>query len=198
MLSGRSRFGIRAAIVVAGAALATADPALAGIMEFFDDRPGWEAVVGDYTTIDFTGFEPGTRITTQYSGLGITFTDGFYTIFPENHATFPNDGWGLDGNGDITVVFDEPQSWIGAAFPGGLWYELYREGELVYTSSMFVPTGPGHFFGLVFPEQFDRVVLMEFGEVAIDDLLFGAPVPAPPVLALIGVGMLGWRRRARE
>jgi hypothetical protein len=165
----------------------------AGMIEF-EDRSAWEAAIGDYTTVDFTGFDAGTVITTQCSDLGITFTDGFYLIQASGLA-YPNDGWGLDGNGNVTVRFEEPQSWFAAEFPGLLRFWLYREDELVYTTTT-LPTGAiDNFLGVVFPETFDRIYLDGFGPAHMDDLLFGAPVPGPAALPVLVFAIVRERRR---
>jgi hypothetical protein len=56
--------------------------------------------------------------------------------------------------------------------------------------------GVGNFGGLVSTEPFDRAVIWDYGDnVAIDDLHFGPPIPAPSAAALIGGALLGARRR---
>ena len=118
--------------------------AYGGVMEF-TDKDAWIAAVGGFTTVDFVGFPSGTFITEQYAGLGIHFTDGNDSIPPFGPISFPNDGWGLDGNGDINVSFDSPQLWIAVDYPGGIQFELLWQGQLVYTSSQLVPGGIGNF-----------------------------------------------------
>ena len=167
--------------------------AVGGFIEF-TDKDEWIAAVGRFTTMDFTGFPPGTFITDQYADLGILFTDGNDSI----HFTpsFPNDGVGLDGNGDISVAFDTPQSWIGVDFPGALQIELYSSGRLIYTSSIVGAGGIGFFLGLISDDLFDAAVLIDpLGEASIDDLHFG--VPAPGALWLLAVAALLPRRRRR-
>ena len=147
-----------------------------GVQEF-TDKDEWIAAVGDFATVDFTGFDVGTIITDQYADLGILFTDGNDRI--QHTASFVNDEWGLDGNGDIRVAFDTPQLWIGVDFPGGMRFELFSDGRLIFTSFDYVPGGHGNFFGLLSNESFDVVVLGDIGgfEAEIDDLHFGPPGP---------------------
>ncbi|MCH7721511.1 MAG: hypothetical protein IH988_11100 [Planctomycetes bacterium] len=169
--------------------------AVCGVIEFTDPLE-WQAAVGMFVTVDFTGFPPGTFITDQYADLGILFTDGNDSI----HFTpsFPNDGVGLDGNGNISVVFDTPQAWIGVDYPGFLSIELYSEGRLFFASNLY-GGGVGNFLGLVSSELFDAAVLVESApgfEAAIDDLHFG--VPAPGALWLLGLSALRARRRRRR
>ncbi len=164
-----------------------------GLIEF-TDKEEWIAAVGRFTTIDFTGFPDGTFITDQYADLGILFTDGNDNIFL-NDGAFPNDGAGLDGNGDISVAFDTPQAWIGVDFPGFLTIELYTEGRLFFTSNLW-GGGVGNFLGLISSELFDAAVLIDpLDQAAIDDLHFG--VPAPSALWLLAVAALLPRRRRR-
>ena len=169
--------------------------ALGGFIEF-TDKDEWIAAVGDFTTIDFTGFAQGTFITDQYADLGILFTDGNDTFFFT--PSFINDSWGVDGNGNISVVFDTPQAWIGVDFPGFLTIELFSAGNLIHTAE-FGFGGVGNFGGLVSSQLFDAAVLVEGipgFEAEIDDLHFG--VPAPATLALLALATLFSTRRRRS
>ncbi|MCH8153145.1 MAG: hypothetical protein IH830_12340 [Planctomycetes bacterium] len=179
---------------VAAVLLAPAGPTQAGVIELID-REEWFSLVGPVITLDFTGFAPGTFITDQYADLGVLFTDGNDSIFPSEPA-FPNDGWGLDGNGNISVAFDSPQAWIGLDFPGFLSIELYSEGRLFFTSNLSGGAGVGNFLGLISSQLFDAAVVVEGApgfEAEIDDLHFG--VPAPGALWLLGLSALRPRRR---
>lgn len=179
-------------LAVALVACSSGHRAAGGVIEFTDPLE-WQAAVGMFVTVDFTGFPPGTFITDQYADLGILFTDGNDSI----HFTpsFPNDGVGLDGNGNISLVFDTPQAWIGVDFPGFLTIELYSGEELIHTAE-FGFGGVGNFGGLISSQLFDAAVLVEVApgfEAAIDDLHFG--VPAPGALWLLGLSALRARRR---
>ena len=157
--------------------LSAAGTASAGVLEF-EDKDDWLAVIGPLVTVDFTGFAPGTFISDQYADLGVLFTDGNDTIPPFGRFVYPNDGWGLDGNGNITVVFDTPMAYIGVDYPGHMHFELYREGVLIYESSNFLPGGAGNFAGLLSTKLFDMAVLMDVpsaDQAEIDDLHFGPP-----------------------
>ncbi len=168
-------------------------PAHGGVQEF-TDKDEWIDAVGEFTTIGFTGFEIGTFITDQYADLGILFTDGSDSI-QFSPTGFPNDEWGLDGNGNIAVAFDTPQLWIGADYPGLLRIELYQNGRLFYVSEDY-GVGVGLFVGLVSMVPFDAAVLIDaLGEAEIDDLHFG--VPAPGTLPLLALSALCTRRRRR-
>ena len=151
----------------------TASP---GVLEF-EDKDEWLDAVGRFVTADFTGFEPGTVITDQYADLGVLFTDGFYTVVCCSKNTYPEDGAGLDGNGNITVVFDTPMAYIGVDYPGLMQIELFSRGRLIYTSSLFSGDPVGNFAGLISSELFDSAVLICWAgfEAEIDDLHFGPP-----------------------
>ncbi|MCH8165525.1 MAG: hypothetical protein IH889_07945 [Planctomycetes bacterium] len=172
--------------------------ALGGFVEEFTDKDSWIAAVGDFTTVDFTGFAPGTFITDQYADLGILFTDGNDSISPFDPITYPEDGWGLDGNGNISVAFDTPQAWIGVDFPGFLSIELYSQGRLFFTSNLNGGAGVGNFLGLISSQLFDAAVVVEGApgfEAEIDDLHFGVPAPGS-VCLLVLAGL--WPRRRRR
>ncbi len=169
-----------------------------GFIEF-TDKQEWEAAVGAFTTIDFTGFPDGTFITDQYADLGVLFVGGNENIFV-NDFLFPNDGAGLDDGGftPIAVSFDTPQAWIAVDFPGLIQFELFSAGELIYTSSEFGVGGVGNFAGLVSTELFDLAVMSDPSgvDVVIDDLHFG--VPSPGAIALLALGGLFFTRRRRS
>ncbi len=171
--------------------------AVGGFIEF-TDKEEWIAAVGRFTTIDFTGFPDGTFITDQYADLGVLFVGGNENIFLSDNA-FPHDGAGLFGGGPpIAVSFDTPQAWIAVDFPGDVQFELFREGELIYTSSLFGGGGVGFFAGLLSTELFDGAVISDPTDagVFIDDLHFG--VPAPGAIALLALGGLFSTRRRRS
>ncbi len=174
--------------------IATA-PVHAGVLEF-TDRAEWEAAAGRFATTDFTGFGV-TIITDQYQDLGVLFTDG-NDASRFSPGTFLNDDWGLNGNGEIHLSFDTPQSWIAVDFPGFLRILLFSGDKLIYFSSIFAePGGVGGFGGLVSSELFDSAILTDPGDdlVFIDDLHFG--VPAPGTLSLLAVAAF-WHSRRRE
>ncbi|MCZ6735990.1 MAG: hypothetical protein O7C65_09385 [Planctomycetota bacterium] len=172
--------------------------AFGGFVEEFTDKDEWIAAIGGedaFLTVDFVGFPNGTFITDQYADLGILFTDGNDSI-NFSPTAFPNDAWGLDGNGHISVSFDTPQAWIGVDFPGDLQIDLFSEGRLIHTS-VFIAGGIGNFGGLISSDLFDAAVLIDpIGvDAEIDDLHFG--VPAPGALWLLAVAALLPRRRRR-
>jgi len=167
-------------------------PSVSGTVIELHDKDRWVGAVGDFVTVDFTGFAGGTLVTDQYSDLGVIFADGNDRIACCDEITWPNDGAGLDGNGNIALLFDRPQAWIAADFPGYLVVELFANGELLDSSGVFGVGGIGNFGGLVSSKPFDTAVLMDIPashEAEIDDLHFGPP-PCPADLdadALVGV-----------
>ncbi len=177
-------------------ALLSAQPAVHGDVIEFHDRDAWNAAVGEFTTIGFTEVPSGTFLFDQFASLGVIFTDGNDLALCCDKQTFPNDGAGLDGNGNIRLAFAEPQAWIAADFPGRLRIDLFRDGLLIHASGQFGHGGVGNFGGLISSELFDAAVLRDVPanfEAEIDDLHFG--VPSPGVIALLALWGLHHRRR---
>ena len=169
----------------------------AGFIEF-TDKDEWIDAVGDFNTIDFTGFEEGTIITDQYADLGVFFTDGDDEIgFSADR--YPNDNWGLNGNfGRITLAFDSPQFWFGADYAFGLGIWFFEDDELVLVAS-FDGQGGGNFGGIISDEPFDGLLLTGDPLICcplIDDLYFG--VPGTGGLAVFIVAGVCARRRMRS
>ncbi|UCD75807.1 MAG: hypothetical protein JSV91_02595 [Phycisphaerales bacterium] len=167
-----------------------AAPCIAEVIEF-RDKDEWIAAVGDYTTIDFTGYSQGQQVTDQYADLGVLFTDCCVT-YDFSYNLYPNDFWGVDGNWGIHLEFDQPQLWIATDFPGALGFKLFSGGNLVYASVLMFPRPFG---GLISDTPFDEVIIWDdFDDnVHVDDLHFG--VPAPAALPLISMVFLFIRRR---
>lgn len=171
----------------------------AEVVEYTDAQAWHDATGGQYSTIDFTGFADGTSINNQYQDLGITFTPPTF-IFES--AGFVNDGWGLHGPAGVRFDFDSPQNWVAIHHPGTAQFRLYNQGELIYTSSYFFHGGLGNFAGLASTIPFDEVYIFRpppnANQVFIDDLHWGAPVPVPSALALLGITGLLTRSRRRK
>jgi len=156
---------MRILTALAGAAIAA--PATAEVEVFFDLEQ-WKAAAGETATITFTEFPYGTLITDQYADLSVIFSDGNDTIHVS--SGYVNDGFGLNGHGDIGLSYTTPQYAIAVDFPGALTFELYQKGELVYRSPDY-GTGP-LFVGLVSTHPFDEAILLDpsMGYQFIDDL----------------------------
>ncbi len=171
----------------------------AGVQEFEDEeRPLWfdaASDVGTITTIDFTGFASGTFVSDQYQDVGVTFTPGDDEVnfIP---SSFLEDGWGIDGNAFVRVLFDEPQIGIAFDHPAASQVNLYRDGELVLESMRFGGGGPGHFGGVV-GIQFDEAIIVDWLDdaVFIDDIHF-VSVPAPATLPMVSA-LFALRTRRR-
>ena len=171
----------------------------AEVMEF-TSRASWENAVGrNYSTIDFTGFADGTSIDDEFIDMGVTFTTTAY-IFQS--AGFLNDGWGLHGPGGTRFAFSLPQNWVGIDHPGVAQIQLFYQGGIVYSSSLFFQGGLGNFSGLVSSTPFDEVYIFKpppyENQVAIDDLHWGG-VPGPGALGLAAIaGAITSRRKRRK
>lgn len=166
-------------------------------VQAFTDKQAWIDAVGDFNTIDFTGFEEGTIITDQYTDLGVLFTNGLDEI-EFSADRYPNDNWGLAGNfGSTTLAFEYPQYWFGADYAFGLGIWFFRDGELVLVAS-FDGNGGGNFGGIISDEPFDGLLFTGDPVICcpyIDDLYVG--VPGPGGLAVFIVAGVCRRRRTR-
>jgi hypothetical protein len=178
--------------------------ALAGVasasVTTYTNKAAWESAVGSFTTLDFTGGQHGYPFPPDtYAHLGVTFAGQQMMYWHGGPGLFPNDEWGIRANNNtLWAYFDEPQHAIAVDFPGTLNFQLWRDGQLLYTDLFFLDP----FAGLISEEPFDAVFLYrQTGSlfVYIDDLHFGMPlVPAPGALALFGLAaLLGTRRQRR-
>jgi hypothetical protein len=184
---------IVALIVTLNASTVTAD-----VAEFTSAQTWHDAVGGDYSTINFTGYADGTVIDDEYAASGLAFTSLNF-IFAS--AGFVNDTWGLFGPNGIRFAFDTPQNWIALDYPGGVQFQLFSRGQLLYTSTFFQPGGLGNFAGLVSDTAFDEVYLLKpfpTNQVFIDDLHWGPAVPAPTSVAMFVFGALIAPKRRRS
>ncbi len=147
-----------------------AAPARGDFVEY-TNRADWVAAVGPFATIHFNEVPNHTFILDEYADLGVIFTDGNDQI--NFNPTYVNDSWGIDGNGDINLVFDTPRFWMAIDHPNGNRFVLFRRGQLVYEGPWHVG-GMGSFAGIVATEPFDAVAILgpKGGQVEIDDLHF--------------------------
>jgi len=165
----------------------------------YTNKANWQAAVNsNFTTVDLTGFPQGTFVTSQYSDLGVTFTDGNDSIY--HTASFIDDGVGLEGNNIIHLSFSVPMNWIAIDFPGMANIKLLNQGNLIYTSNDFGSQLLGNFAGLVSTAPFDGAIPYKSSgdDVSIDNLFFGPPIPVPGSLALLGIAALMPTRRKRR
>ncbi|MBL9118648.1 MAG: hypothetical protein JNL80_01895 [Phycisphaerae bacterium] len=179
---------------IAAASLAAAAAVSDARAEFtyFFQLPAWQQAAGPSTTIDFV--QPvTTTITDQYESLGVLFTEG-NDVAGTMLQTPSGDGWGLYSgafNSTITIQFLQPINALAFHLPGFFQYQLYSGDTLLVTTFAGDP-----FQGFTSTVAFDRVVC--FGGTAMDNLYFGAPVPAPGTAALTGALLLRPRRRRRD
>ena len=189
------RTGTMAATLAAAIALCSG-PTMAETQLFYDFE-GWEAAIGDYTTIDFTGFENGEVLSDQYADLGVVSPTGNAVIRRQTLA-FPTDWWGVSstfGPG-INLAFDTPQRWIAADFPGDIAFRLFSDEVFVEEVRVW-GGGAGNFGGIISDVSFDRVEIIDFvdGIVLVDNIYFG--VPAPGAIGLLTLTLLVGPRRRR-
>lgn len=161
-----------------------------------DEQPLWEELVGEFTTITFEELPQFTIVNDQYEDLGITFGGDINSVI--FGSSYPNDGVGLDGNTQVRLTFEMPITAFAMHFPGGTDVAYFRDGEQIPGGGPFGGSGSGFFYGFVSTVPFDEVLLFDAfgGQVFVDDLYFGPPIPAPGAAApLLLTGMLRRRRR---
>ncbi|HRP63495.1 MAG TPA: hypothetical protein PK400_09405, partial [Phycisphaerales bacterium] len=135
----------------------------------------------------------------HYADLGVTFTGQQLGYF--HSSGLFNDGEGIRSNNDtLWATFDEPQRAIAVDYPGQIRFQLYSNGQLIFTSILFSP-GMGQtqaFAGLISDQSFDAVHLYRVNStyVYIDDLHFG--IPTPGALSVFALTAFGCRRRRRS
>ena len=115
----------------------------------------------------------GVIVTSQYSGVGATYTDGDDVTFRYGDST---DGMLLDGDGRIHISFSTPQTAIGVNFPGALQIIGYDDsGNQVFASDQFAGSGTFHFGGVISTEPFTNVELLDWYDdtVYVDDVFYG-------------------------
>lgn len=194
----------RHAVAAIAAAFAAINSACATFVQFLNDKPGWIAATGPFTSVGFAEFATGTIIADQYSALGITFPEGDDVASQAVPTLFPSDGAGLIAGPSITMDFAAPIASIAVEFPGLLKAAFYSEGRLLYSSGPLNPPGAGSlagFAGFFSTESFDRVVLTNWaggtGNVYLDTVCF-QPVPAPAVLSLMFAALATPHRTRRR
>lgn len=170
-----------------------------------EQRLAWEAQVGEWSTLDFTGLPSEEPIPEDLyaAEFGVTLTNGLifsYTF----ESGFPLDGQGFaasqgSAGSSVDVVFDTPVHAFAADFPGVIRFTLFFEDEVIaHLPGPYGGGGAGRFAGLISDEPFDRVRVWDTDPFLVDDLRFGMVVPGPAtaLVLLPGLGLLGGRRRS--
>lgn len=174
--------------------------ALGGVALYTDSFAAWQGATGSYSTCDFVGFPVNTQITTQYSELGAIFTpyQGPNIVGPYSPEGFLEDGYGIDGNGDVEILFDTPMHSLAAHAPGSWRYQLFSGNTMIYQSVYVGGAGVGFFAGLVSTEGFTKIRFdtFDFDDVYIDNVYFST-APGPGAVGL-GVVDLALARRSRR
>jgi hypothetical protein len=180
------------------ALMVAASVANAGVIET-EDRDEWIASVGTFDLVDFVGYPDGTPLFDQYAHLGVLFPDG-NDSFRFNEGLYLDDAGaygGLFGEVGITVAFDELQTAVALEYPGGIQFDLFRDGELVYASRDFFPEFGEDigFAGLIGDVPFDMAIFTDRGGGSFIDNLYFSSVPAPMGIVLFVMAPLRRRRR---
>lgn len=178
---------------------------------------GAGAFSGSETLIDFDSLISGTSITNQYAGLGVTFSGSPFEADPFPSTTINGTMSAanhLPINNPISAFFSSTQNRVGMIFgtPVGAIDTVSIQAFLGLTlvdSATFVSGGtlpggnvPTVFGGLEVAGGFDRI---EFSSITgstafqIDDFRFETTqVPEPPMILLLGsglIGLIGFARR---
>jgi len=151
-----------------------------------------------FTEIDLNPSGP-TVVNDQYAAFGVHFANHYLA---EDYDFYPSDGRGLAASinfiGQITVDFTAPRTSAAADHTGALQLDLYLEGVLLGSSIRSGTSGSG-FIGVLSDSPFDRMVIRNPSSSVplLDNLHFGAPIPAPAGFAVLGLGLGALRRRRR-
>jgi len=166
-----------------------------------NDPAEWASQTGSFTTLGFTELAHGEFLTDQYADLGVTFTGTAVGWFSE--SAFPTDDHGIRGwtSKVVEAQFAAPRTQLAVEFAGAVWVLLYLGDEFVAHTPVVAQSWNGPFLGIVSTMPFDRVEMLDpgLGVTLIDNIYFGAPIPAPGALVLIALaGLAGPRRRRAD
>lgn len=175
--------------------------ASANIVTEYTNNSVWQQAAGSYTTIDFTGLQQFQLVSTQYSHLGVTFTDGDNASWGPFPTVFPQDDWGLRGgaNEHIMVELSSPAYVFAAHHPGNIRFQLFWNNKPIYTSSVLGGDGANFFSGLVSSIPFNGVRIWDPYDhlVYVDNIYVN--VPGPGALSVFALAvMFGGSRRRRS
>jgi hypothetical protein len=183
-------------------ALTTTRTSFAGFTLFEGNFNAWSSAAGTHQTIGFEGFPVNTFITTQYLDMGVEFTSfgGPNVVRPFAPDFFLQDGYGIDGNEVVEVLFSAPTFSIAAHKPGFWRFHLFAGDSLIYDSGFIGGSGLNKFAGITSTMPFDRVrfITDPGGDVYVDNIYFTS-VPGPgSVAVLLGAFVARKRRRAQH
>jgi hypothetical protein len=172
--------------------------ASAGFTLFEGNFNAWSSAAGTHQTIGFDGFPLNTYITTQYLDMGVEFTSfgGPNVVRPFAPDVFFQDGYGIDGNDGVEVLFASPTYSVAAHNPGSWRFHLFVGNALVYDSGFVGGSGLNKFAGVVSTVPFDRVRLVsDPGDDVYMDNLYFSTVPGPGGLAVFLSALVARTRR---
>jgi hypothetical protein len=162
----------------------------------------WQSAVSSYSTLTFTDLPHQTVVTTQYSHLGITFTDG--NDLTHISPSFPSDGHGLHSSddpqlGSIHMALGPPRFWLAFDFIGTFRVDLGNQGQVFFTSAQY-SAGFTPFVGFISTEPFDAAIARDWFDptVAVDNIHFGPAIPAPGALVTLSLGVIAFAGRRRR
>lgn len=150
------------------------------VLSFSDILP-FETTIGMPTThIGFADQPVNTIILNQYSGLGVTFSDGNDKV--TYNTGFQQDGYGLYGGTTVSLSFSKPINVLSTYYAGAQTIKLYDQpgGTLLYTSPNFGSTGLNLFAGVFSYTPFTYAVITDWvdSKTNIDDIMFGMAADA--------------------
>jgi len=184
---------ITVAIITLALACASAQASLV----LTTNKDEWLGTAAPVTILDFTDLSQGEFVTDQYADLGVMF---FGTAIGHTSSIYPSDGHGILGwtHQLIEMEFDAPRTEFAIELGSfTMVMTFYLGGAEVGVAN--VSNATSLFWGAVLESTFDRVTLENqgLGVTGIDNIYFGAPIPAPGALVLVAFAGLVPRRRRR-
>ena len=171
-------------------------------VQIFTSYADWSAASpGADQKLDFVFGGGVVVLAEQYTQFGVHFDLGTALA---SATSFTADGWGFistfSSQGVVPVHFDLLQHAFAVDFINATQLSFFLGDALVYQSTPFFTLSPPKFRGFVLDDAFDRVVITTGGlggDVRMDNLYVGTPIPAPAVSSLVALGFTAARRRRR-